>query len=336
MKKGIRTLSALLLIACLLLAGCAQSNGSENGGVSGASDGVENDIKIGFAIASYNSTAMQALSDAFESRATELGVEYVVSNADNDLERQIDQVQDLVMQGCDAVIINAVDADGIAPVAEEAMSQGVRVLAVDRVINAEVDYTIATDNYAAGVCAAEYFVEVADGEECEVLLLTGTPSNTAIRDRQAGFKDTILEYSNMKIVAEPFVEVSNELVYNAVIDGFRANPNIRFIYGAGDAFLPAIQSALIELEMQLPIDDPKHVYISTCDGEKNALESVDNGTSDQCVCQLFTDLAIKCVDVAYDLCNGIEPETAVEEYPVISYTRETKDTIPEEQLWGLR
>ena len=217
MKKRIYGLLVLILSVCMLLAGCGQSGG--NNGADDSADGTASDVKIGVAIASYNSTAMQALGDAFEATAMELGVEYVISNADNDLERQIDQVQDLVMQGCDAIIINAVDADGIAPVADEARSQGVKVLAVDRIINTELDYSISTDNYAAGVCAAEYFVEVANGEESEVLLLTGTPSNTAIRDRQTGFKDTILQYSNMKIVAEPFVEVSTELVYNAVIDG---------------------------------------------------------------------------------------------------------------------
>lgn len=342
MKKIIAVTLMICMCVCMM-AGCGQKAATPAQTGAAAATATESvpekgkaPVKIGVAIASYNSTAMQAMGETFEKTAKELGIDCVVSNADNDLERQIDQVQDLVMQGCNAIIVNAVDADGIIPAVEEARAQGIKVIAVDRLINTELDYSISTDNYAAGVAAGEYFVEVAAGEECEILLLTATPSNTAIRDRQAGFKDTVTKYSNMKIVSEPFVEVSAELVYNGIIDGFKAHPNIRFIYAAGDAFLPAMQSALIELGMQLPIDDPRHVYLSSCDGEKNALESVDNGTSDQCVCQLFTDLAVKALNVAVDLCNGKTPEKAVEEYPVLSYTRETKDSIPVEQLWGLR
>lgn len=345
MKKVITML--LILSLALGLVACGSNNTAANNGAgnnastnasgdAGDTGAETNDIKIGVAIASFNSTALQALGEAFETTAAELGVECVLSNADNDLERQIDQVQDMVMQGCDAIIVNGVDADGIAPVVEDARSQGVKVLAVDRLVNADVDYCLVTDNYAAGVGGAEYFIEVANGEEVEVLLLTSTPSNTAIRDRQTGFKDTLLKHPNMKIVAEPFCEVSTELAYNAIIDGFKAHPNIRFIFAAGDAFLPAMQAALIELDMQKPIDDPDHVYMTTTDGEKYALESVANGTHDHVACQLFTDMAVKCMEVAVDMCKGIDPETTHEEYPILNYTRETMDSIPVEKLWGLR
>lgn len=333
MKKVI---AALVALCMLLLIGCAQNNGNTNNGSGNgdASQGGDDTVKIGVAMASVNSAAFQVMAETLESTAKELGAEPIVFSAEHDLERQIDQIQDMITQGCDAIIINSVDAEGVVPIVEQAREQGIKILAIDRKISCDIDYAIETDNVEAGAAAARYFVEVANGEEAEVLELIADPTATALRERQEGFKDVILENSNMKLVGEPSIGTSTEQAYNAVIDAFSANPDIRFIFTSGDMYIAPIQSALIELGKQLPVDDPGHVYLASVDGEKSCLDAVNEGTSDAVICQLFTDIAVKCMNVAVDMVNGTEPETTNELYPVIVYTRESKDSIPVEQLWG--
>lgn len=343
---------SLLLVLVLVLgafAGCSTSAAPSSSGAAPAAPApsaapasseapastAASSIKIGVAMASVQSTAFQAMADTLAQTAADLGGEAIVLSAEHNLERQIDQVQDLITKQCQAIVVNSVDAEGIVPVVEEARSKGIKILAIDRKINTEVDYSIETDNVEAGRAAAEFFGKQADGAEQEVLLLISDPTATALRERQDGFKKGLEDYPNLRIVGEPAIGTSTEKAYNATIDAFKTNPDIKVIFTSGDIWVAPIQSALKEMDRLVGPDDPGHVGIASVDGEKSCLDGVREGIQDAVICQLFTDIAKKCMETAFDLADGKEPSTRSELYPVIVVDRSNIDSFGPDKLWGL-
>ena len=83
--------------------------------------------------------------------------------------------------------VNPVDSDAVAPAVKSAMSQGIKVIAVDRGVNGvDVDCQIASDNVAGARMATEYLMELV-GEGAKVAELQGVPGASATIDRGAGF-----------------------------------------------------------------------------------------------------------------------------------------------------
>ena len=95
---------------------------------------------------------MVPLYNGMQDYCDELGIELIAYYADNDIETQINQVDDLLQQDIDGLIVMPVDAEGITPALDAAEEAGVPVVSVDAAC-AEADKTIAyiaSDNYAAG------------------------------------------------------------------------------------------------------------------------------------------------------------------------------------------
>ena len=85
------------------------------------------------------------------------------------------------------LIVNPVDSDAVAPAVKSAMSQGIKVIAVDRGVNGvDVDCQIASDNVAGARMATEYLMELV-GEGAKVAELQGVPGASATIDRGEGF-----------------------------------------------------------------------------------------------------------------------------------------------------
>lgn len=68
--------------------------------------------------------------------AAGLTTELVIENADTDAQGQIQQIQNLINKGVDAIIINPGDVAALNATLEEAVDAGIVVIAVDQEIAA--------------------------------------------------------------------------------------------------------------------------------------------------------------------------------------------------------
>ena len=89
-------------------------------------------------------------------KAAELGVTvtFMAPNTKDDAQ-QIEQVNNTVSAGCQAIIVAANGPDAISSALNEAISAGVKVVYVDSPANVEAEATFSTDNKAAGQTAGE-------------------------------------------------------------------------------------------------------------------------------------------------------------------------------------
>ena len=142
---------------------------------------------IGFSVSTLNNPFFVTLTEGARKAATENNVELVVVDAGDDAAKQTSDIEDLVSRHVGVLIVNPVDSDAVAPAVKSAMSQGIKVIAVDRGVNGvDVDCQIASDNVAGARMATEYLMDIV-GEGAKVAELQGVPGASATIDRGAGF-----------------------------------------------------------------------------------------------------------------------------------------------------
>ncbi len=101
-----------------------------------------------------------SLSEGAKAEAEKQGVKLVVVDAGDDAAKQTNDIEDLISRNVSVLIVNPVDSDAVAPAVQNAVSKGIKVISVDRVVNGvEVDCQIASDNAAGAKMATEYLVE---------------------------------------------------------------------------------------------------------------------------------------------------------------------------------
>jgi len=142
---------------------------------------------IGFSVSTLNNPFFVTLTEGARKAASEKNVELVVVDAGDDAAKQTSDIEDLVSRNVGVLIVNPVDSDAVAPAVKSAMSQGIKVIAVDRGVNGvDVDCQIASDNVAGARMATEYLMELV-GEGAKVAELQGVPGASATIDRGEGF-----------------------------------------------------------------------------------------------------------------------------------------------------
>lgn len=328
--KTVKKIFAVALVAICVLSCVACSNNASPTGPSGSNPGSGGSAKyVGDTMVAYNPaiqedgvkrlgicysaltySACQLLVKNYEHLYKDYGFDEIISlSADGDLETQISQIQDLVNQKCDVIVINSIDAEGIASVCNMAMESGVAIMAVDRKIATDIYYTLETDNVSAGrdcamtVADWTFYDGVKDGA-VHVMYVIGDMSSSAQYDRLEGLKGTLQFYPWINVVATPSA-LETSKVYDAVIDAFTADPAIKavFVTGGDDSVTPVV-SALRELGKLYAPGDPNYVYIASVDGAPNAIEAIEAGESSFTANQRFDLFCTKILEVARDYMDG--------------------------------
>ena len=147
MKKALAMLLTFVMIVGLL-AGC--------GGTTGESAAESKDIKIALITMDSIDQHWITLNEGAQKAAAELGVtvQFMAPNTKDDAQ-QIEQVNNAVSAGCQAIIVAANGPDAISSALNEAIAAGVKIVYVDSPANVEAEATFSTDNKAAGKTAGE-------------------------------------------------------------------------------------------------------------------------------------------------------------------------------------
>ncbi len=185
---NIKKIAGLAAGVCMLLglAGCnaitidGEGDAAQGGGGSGA---------IGFSVSTLNNPFFVSLADGAKAKAEAEGVKLVIVDASDDAAKQTSDIEDLISRNVSVLIVNPVDSDAVAPAVQNAVSKGIKVISVDRVVNGvEVDCQIASDNVAGARMATEYLIEQI-GEGAKAAEIEGVPGASATIDRGAGFHE---------------------------------------------------------------------------------------------------------------------------------------------------
>lgn len=286
MKKTFRAALAIVRAGTLMAGTAACGSTSSSGG-----------DKVALLVSTLNNPFFVDLRDGAQAAAKDLGVDLMVSDAQNDSSTQQNQAQNAQSQGAKAVIINPVDSDAASPAVAPLLSSSLPVISVDRSVTGEdVTSHIASDNVAGGAQAADELAK-AVGEKGKVIILQGTPGAASTRDRGDGFKKEIKKYSGIEVVAEQTANFDRAEALDVTTNLMQSNPDVVGIYAENDEMaLGAIQS----LGSKAGAD----VEIFGFDGTEDGLKAVSNGTMVGTIAQQPKELGKKAVEAAVKAIKG--------------------------------
>ena len=305
-----RTLSVLAVSAMVLgMAGCGGN--SSSGGDNASKEGGSDDGKtIGISMCSIESQMWAEYQDSMHKACDEAGVKYAESIAENDVQKQNQQIEDFISQGGDAISIAPADGDAVVSAIQKCNEAGIPVIMANRAAGegAEVFATISSDNKEMVKREIQYVAENApEGTKYKCLELVGSLTDVNAIARQEGFEEAIAEYPDMfELVATVPTEWKGDLALTGVQNAFASDDDINFIFSPSDALLPSIQSGLQQLGKYAKVGEDGHITLVTFDGAADAVNAIREGYVDVVSVQDATEQGKLCVQAALDAIDGKE------------------------------
>lgn len=237
------------------------------------------------------------------------GDEVIFTDAQQNQGKQINDVDDLIQQGCDVILISPVDWQGTRGMLEACERAGVYAIVIDQNIP-EDDAALAasvvcSDNYEAGRLCAEDMVKKLAGKG-EVVIYESSVSRAGV-DRVAGFEEYLKDYPDMKIVNRQDGFGQIEVALPVMENMLQADPNINGVFGFND---PAAIGCIAAIESANKLDA---ILVYGVDGSEQGAEMVTDGKMAGTAAQYPAEIGTKSIEAAYKVCAGetVEPKILI-------------------------
>lgn len=313
----LKKLASILISATLtgtLLVGC---------GAAKTDTKAAKKYKFGYTCMTMNNPFFQALEKSIRTDVEKNGDTLITTDPAMDVSKQIDQINDMITQGIDAIYLNPVDWEGIRPALVALKAAKIPIINFDTEVK-DIDYAssfIGSDNKNAGkVCGDDLVKRYPKGGKIVVL---DSPTMNSINDRIAGFKAAI-DGKGFTIVAEQDAKGDLQTSMKATEDILQAHSDIVAIMGGNDptalGALAACKSAKLD-----------KILIYGVDGSPDAKKEISSGS--QIVgtgAQSPIQIGVKSVVVAYQVLKG---ETFAKKVPVETFLI-NKDNVDKYGITG--
>lgn len=288
MKKHRILVTAVALTGMVALSGCSQ-------GAAGANS---DQPTIGISMSTLENPFFGTVKDGAVAYAEKEGLETLVADAQNDTQKQLNDVQDLITKGADVIVLNPVEPESATPIVELANSRNIPVITVDRSsAGGEVASHIASDNVEGGRLICEWLGEHLGGTG-KLAVLEGISGTSPELDRDEGCTDALKAYPDIEEVASQPADWDREKGYTVTQNILQANPDLTAIFGRNDlAALGAVEA----LQQAGKLQD---VTVISFDGIADALESIKAGELSATVVQDPVLMGETAIDTAIALADG--------------------------------
>lgn len=323
MRKG-NFILILIMVAVLL-------------GFAVSAAGAQDKIKIGFSQYTLGAPYFKAQVEAAKVKAGELGVELVAIDAQDDMVKQLGDVEDLLAQGIDVLILNPKDPKGLVPATKKATAAGVPVVIIDSSIDPSADFvtTVQSNNDENGEKVGEWLVQemskAMPGQKIKMALISGAKGNPVGKARRNGVFKGILEeqlrsqgQAGFDILSQGWGNWQHEGGLKAMEDILVAHPDVNVLLAENDSMALGAMRA-IENAGLTPMKDI--IICAAADGQKEALQLIKEGKYGATGMNSPVLTANMAVEIAVEIAKGEEKE-----YPKVTYTPPvciTKDNVDE-------
>lgn len=290
MKKTSRIAKSLLLLCALPL--LATTNVQADGN------------KIGVSWADFETTTRWRIDEAAMLEAIDAaGDSYIFRDAAGSPEKQLDDINDMVAQGADAIIVLALDVDVITPAIDNAIDSNVSVIAYDRLIEREEVFYITFDNIEVGRMQAAAVLEAQP--EGNYAFIKGSPTDAnaelLFMGQMEVLEDAIASGEIVNVGVESAIGWSPEDAKQKMEQMlFDNDNNIDAVVAANDGTAGGVIEALAQEQMD------GTVPVSGQDGEAVALNRVARGLQTVSVWKDARVLGGTAAELASLLADGME------------------------------
>jgi len=265
---------------------------------------------IGVSMALFDDNFLTVLRNGMTDYAnTQDGVTLQIEDAQNDVGKQLSQVQNFVASGVDAIIVNPVDTDATVALSQAAAAAGIPLVYVNRQpVNVddlpEKQAFVASDEKESGTLETQEvcrLLKEAGKTEAKAVVMMGELSNQAARVRTQDIKDVVAtpECNFIQLVEEQTANWSRTQGADLMTNWLSAGIEFDAVIANNDEMaIGAIQS------LKSAGRTMDSVIVSGIDATQDALAAMAAGDLDVTVFQNAAGQGKGAVDAALKIARG--------------------------------
>lgn len=234
---------------------------------------------IGYSALMLTNPFFQEISANMREASTAAGYEFVEVSADSDVKKQADQIDDFIVRGVSAIILNPADSQSIGPAIQKANAAGIPVFTNDIAYAGEVGHVIshiATDNLQGGRLAGEAMLELI-GEAGGKVAVLHFPQVESCQLRVKGFLEVIEAHNGsgrggrIEVAATLDGGGARDKGHDAARDAIQSHTDLAAIFAIND---PSALGAFAALEAAGKSDQVKLIGF---DGQLIGKQAIRDG-----------------------------------------------------------
>jgi len=259
-------LTAALLLATLLLAGCQGSRQKVIGVVPKATSHLF-----------WQSVQAGAVAAG---RDLNVRIEWNGPASETEFSRQIQIVDSLIARRVDGLAVAAADRTALVAPLDRAAKAGIPVTVFDSGLDSENYLTfVATDNYEAGQEAARTLAKLLK-EKGKVAVVMHAPGSASTMDRERGFREVIQkEFPGINIVAEQYGMSDRAKALAAAENMLAAHPDLSGMFASAE---PSSVGAALAIKAR---NLSGRIKLVAFDSSEGLVEDLQGGTIQALVVQ---------------------------------------------------
>lgn len=265
---------------------------------------------VGIAMYTLGAPYFAAQEVAAREAAEAAGCTVRSSDGQNDMVKQIGDVEDMVASGINILILNPRDSLGLVPAVNAATAQGVKVVAIDSILDPSANFitNVSASNEANGKLVGAWLADAMKGEPMKIALISGSQGNVVGQGRRlgviTGLMDALLTnygHADVEIVGQGWGNWATEGGLTAMEDLLTAHPDINVVLGENDSMVIGARAAL---QAAGRLDGV--LLVAAADGQKEAYQMIKNGEYGATGLNDPKALAQRAVEIGLAALNGGE------------------------------
>ncbi|MGI5848668.1 MAG: substrate-binding domain-containing protein [Christensenellales bacterium] len=295
--KLLKSMLVLMIVAvlCFAMIGCAPKAEEQPSASEAAPEtseaapetseaAPEKTFRLGISLHLTKSEYGRLMYDGYEAACADLGVEYEIVDADNDVTNQIGQVETLITNQVDGILITPVDVDAAVPAIEKAKEAGIPVVAVNTIPNTDIiDSYVGSDDVEVGRNITDWMAEQLGEEGGKVVVLQGHLGMSSEVQRTQGIEEALANHPQIEVLAMETADWMRDMGMDLMENWLTSfGDEIDGVIAENDEMGIGAMQAVVAANLD------KKIYIIGVDGLQDAKVAIQDGTYD---CTYFQDAA---------------------------------------------
>lgn len=263
---------------------------------------------VGISMYTLGAPYFAAQMQAAAAEAKKDGCSVRTADAQNNMVKQIGDVQDMVAAGVNVLIINPRDPNGLIPAVNAAARRGVKVIGMDSLFahGANIVTNVSADNGVNGQLVGQWLAQQSGGKPLKIGLISGDQGNLVGQARRLGVITGLVDgllthygHADVDIVGQGWGGWSTDGGMKAMEDLLTAHPDINVVLGENDSMVLGARKAL-----QAAGRLKDMLLVAAADGQKQALALIQTGEYGATGLNSPTILGRMAVDLGVEALQG--------------------------------
>lgn len=272
---------------------------------------------VGVSLLNLANEFIVKIEGALQDEAKQLNVRLVINDAQRDAGRQIQQVENFIAQGVNAIVLNPCEVEASSPAVEKAKAAGVPIVNVNSETSATPDAFVGSRDEESARLAMEFIAKKLNGKG-GILMMHGFMGQAAQIKRDAGAREVLAKFPDMQLLAAQTAEWDRAKAVTLMENWLQSHGDkINAVFAQNDEMA---MGALLAIERA---GRKKDILVVGVDAIGDALQAVKEGRLDATVFQDGVGQAKQALRAAVALSR----KEAVEKQTFIPFQLVTRENV---------